>query len=293
MNLHKKLYGSALTWFHTTLLISVSAVFVTLIVASVCMFIAGQKTDDAINQEILKADSIRNELLKIRVYDMEAADSLTVSPNGLTAIEKRLIRLENQQENTLADIRQESNNIINKFNGWLGFWIAILAIFGGVIPLVIQYVLKQKAEKEYRQMFEEMEKKAYTQYLFQLISSVNVNNECSILKDSVKQGDYIAMTIGESYQALNRLMEHIDKDNGTLSRESELLIVNSLIQYIRLIDILKAISNHRKIRTLEETRALVKTLIEDIFNHEQHNREIIWLRLMDILPRLRGLHYNE
>lgn len=293
MNLHKKLYGSALTWFHTTLLISVSAVFVTLIVASVCMFIAGQKTDDAINQEILKSNSIRNELLKIRVYDMETADSLSVPPNGLTALEKRLIRLESQQENALADIRQESNNIINKFNGWLGFWIAILAIFGGVIPLVIQYVLKQKAEKEYRQMFEEMEKKAYTQYLFQLISSVNVNNECSILKDSVKQGDYIAMTIGESYQALNRLMEHIDKDNGTLSRESELLIVNSLIQYIRLIDILKAISNHRKIRTLEETRVLVKKLIEDIYNHEQHNREIIWLRLMDILPKLRGLHYNE
>lgn len=293
MNPAKKLYSKTLTWFHTTVLISVTAVFMTLICSSVSMFFASQKLDSAITESILEADSIRNELLKIRIIDMETSDSLALAPKGIAALEKRLIRIETQQENALADIRQESNNIINKFNGWLGFWIAVLAIFGGVIPLVIQYVLKHKTEESYRKLFEEMERKAYSHHLLQLISSININNECSILKDDMNQADFMAMIIGESYQALNHLIIHLDTEQGYLNREGEMLIVNSLIQYIRLIDILKAISSHRKIRMLDNIRAQVKTLIADIFNHREYSRENIWARLMDLLPKLRSLHYSE
>ena len=42
----------------------------------------------------------------------------------------------------LADIRQETNNIIDKQNGWFSFWLGILAIVGALIPFFFQLKLK-------------------------------------------------------------------------------------------------------------------------------------------------------
>lgn len=42
-------------------------------------------------------------------------------------------------DNYLSDLRQESNNNINKYNGWLSFWIAFLTIVLGVIPFLMSY----------------------------------------------------------------------------------------------------------------------------------------------------------
>ena len=56
--------------------------------------------------------------------------------------------------NGLNDLRQETNNVIDKQNGWLSFWIAILALVGALLPLLIQMNMQQ----EQRHKFEEEKK---------------------------------------------------------------------------------------------------------------------------------------
>ena len=53
------------------------------------------------------------------------------------------------------DLRQETNNVIDKQNAWLSFWIAILALVGGLLPLLIQ----MNTQKDQRQEFEEEKQK--------------------------------------------------------------------------------------------------------------------------------------
>lgn len=52
----------------------------------------------------------------------------------------------------LDDIRQETNNVINKLNGWFSFWMGILALVGVLIPAIlqlkIQYDNKEKLKSE-------------------------------------------------------------------------------------------------------------------------------------------------
>lgn len=84
--------------------------------------------------------SLNKRLDSISVYHANRIDSLSVA---LSAMKYDFIH---HQENTLNDFRQETNNIINKLNGWFAFWIAILAILGGIIPLIIQYAQYKKSE---------------------------------------------------------------------------------------------------------------------------------------------------
>lgn len=51
----------------------------------------------------------------------------------------------------LDDLRQETNNVINKQNGWLSFWLAILALIGGLLPFAIQMKV-QKDQKQIMKM---------------------------------------------------------------------------------------------------------------------------------------------
>ena len=71
----------------------------------------------------------------------------------------RLINTWNRQcENNLLhgfdDLRQETNNVIDKQNGWLSFWIAILALVGALLPLLIQ----MNTQQDQRHKFEEEKK---------------------------------------------------------------------------------------------------------------------------------------
>lgn len=73
--------------------------------------------------------------------------------NQIDSLRREVIMLQNQHEHALDDLRQETNNIINKLNGWLGFWIAVCAIICGILPIVCQYFIVHQFEKEYKEDF--------------------------------------------------------------------------------------------------------------------------------------------
>lgn len=52
----------------------------------------------------------------------------------------------------LDDLRQETNNVINKQNAWLSFWIGILAIVGALIPLLFQLKAQQNIDSEIKRI---------------------------------------------------------------------------------------------------------------------------------------------
>lgn len=62
-------------------------------------------------------------------------------------------------ENLLNDLRQESNNIINKWNGWFSFWIALLALLAGIIPLLAQMKVSAENRKLIEESIKELEEK--------------------------------------------------------------------------------------------------------------------------------------
>lgn len=50
-------------------------------------------------------------------------------------------------DESLNNLRQETNNLINKMNGWLSFWLCLLTIIAGIIPLCLQYKFNQESKE--------------------------------------------------------------------------------------------------------------------------------------------------
>lgn len=272
------IYYRTLSFLHIIVLCATILIMTTLVVASACMFIKGTSAEKSID------DSTQGVNIEVSNNDAELQD-ITL----LQSMQMQIEELRKNQENVLADLRQESNNIINKFNGWLGFWTAILAIFGGIIPIVLQYILREKSKKEVEEMFECIQTRALDHQMQLLVSSIEYDHECSIISDSIEKKDYINMLTAETNKYMRELIDLLDNKEGFLSREAEMHIIIALIQYCRLIDIFKIDSSRAHRHQLDTLLTKIKALIVEILKHEDYNRTHVWNRLMDLLPRLNSV----
>lgn len=55
---------------------------------------------------------------------------------------------EKSLDQRMSDLRQETNNVIEKHNAWLSFWIGILAIVGALIPALLQWRNERRIDTE-------------------------------------------------------------------------------------------------------------------------------------------------
>ena len=63
-----------------------------------------------------------------------------------------------RQDAMVQDMRQESNNLINKMNGWLAFWLGIMAVIGVFVPVALQFKLyreRRDEDLEYKEKLDE------------------------------------------------------------------------------------------------------------------------------------------
>lgn len=207
---------------------------------------------------------------------------------------RHVLFIENRQENVLNDLRQESNNIINKVNGWLGFWIAILAIFTGLLPIIIQYVVFKRQKLNVDLLISEIQKKAYTNHLQLLASSVCLQYELGIVSDNSKKSALINLIISEMTNSMKQLVNLSENELNILSRDNETAILNALFQYCRILEILILIERNegREYRKYFNIRKSVKKLIERIVDHKNYERKIVWAEFLDLLPKLSTLSYS-
>lgn len=110
--------------------------------------------------------------------------------NQIDSLRRDVVMLQDQHEHALDDLRQETNNIINKLNGWLGFWIAVCAIICGILPIVCQYFIVHQFEKEYKEDFR-------------------------------KQKDALERMISGYSEEINRLKEDFDHEKNRVIRNLE------------------------------------------------------------------------
>lgn len=98
--------------------------------------------------------------------DLQVKDSLgKVDPIVIEKIDT-LISVVNKWNNYreenlshgLNNLRQETNNVIEKQNAWLAFWIAILAIVGALIPALLQWRNERKLDSELEKINEQQDK---------------------------------------------------------------------------------------------------------------------------------------
>lgn len=73
--------------------------------------------------------------------DKKFIDKYLISKEEVMRIQESQKLLYLRQDQLTDEIRQETNNMINKMNGWLGFWMGVMAILGVFVPIALQLKL--------------------------------------------------------------------------------------------------------------------------------------------------------
>lgn len=281
-----------ITWLHLLLIAVIIIGAGTILYMGVNVYLRASAYEDKIDQRIETRDLILKTTL-INPIEISPKDSTEISGHYAEELLERMQKLEESQSEYLADLRQESNNIINKYNGWLTVWIMILTFLMGIIPLGLQYLLRKQSRKEVEIMMEEVEKKAISHQLSLMVSGVYIERECGAVGDDSTRPELMNKLITETNLLFDKLMVIIDNSQGYLDTESEIYLINCLVQYSRLIDILKRNAKGRGVRDLNRLHDKVKVLISDIIRHERNSREKVWNRILDLRQELKELRWRD
>ena len=170
----------------------------------------------------------------IRTYpDFEDVDELRKhkwykDKELLEIIWKNQKTLNSRYDNILADIRQESNNTIEKVSAELNFWVAILAFLGVLVPIAITY----KGDRALKDMFEA---KAKDQDLRLRLFLESAGNRVSSWQEKYQEILRNEKKINKMKEELNLEMNSICltsiRNNRLLESQTDLQIAHRYLVY--------------------------------------------------------------
>ena len=76
--------------------------------------------------------------------EKDAQGNIIIQPRDLDNIKNYILFLEKEVDEAIRDTKAELSNDIERLNLWTSIWIAILGIFGAIIPLFSQYQTRNK-----------------------------------------------------------------------------------------------------------------------------------------------------
>ena len=161
-----------------------------------------------------------------------------------------------QQDNLLADVRQETNNSIEKITSELNFWVAILAFLGVLVPIAITH----KGENEARNWLEKKES-VYDEKIRNAVVGMQLK-----IKEQSEQNSRI-------FEELKEWKANSDKEFKARGEEQEQLIQELKLQ--REVETMNCIRNNRFIETDNELKLaydnIAKQLVGDFLNYLKKN----------------------
>lgn len=116
----------------------------------------------------------------------------------------------------LDDLRQETNNVIDKQNGWLSFWLGIFALVGALIPFIFQLRIQKNQEQIMDSKMKEVN---------QII--VEWKSELNTLKNKINSE---TKTIEEKSKSNQKVIENFKNEHEKFQLYSEITrLSNTLI----------------------------------------------------------------
>lgn len=212
---------------------------------------------------------------------------------------KRIHQVELRNRDLIDDVRQETNNIINKVNGWLGFWIAVLALVGGIVPIVIQFVYMHGKNKDFDKLSAQVTNEFETiktefqdiknnneneQSNFKVIINANrlctyVNTICVNLDNRLMADTSIRKSL-QKYLAnkmldVLKMLDPLFYDAGTcqLHLDNEPHLVVLLVQIGALLDQCQLIDDGRR-RDIDQLKSRIEIYLSQILRGDRIENSI-------------------
>lgn len=214
-------------------------------------------------------------------------DSDTIAHIPADSLSIRVARLEREKEILINDIRQETNNAIEKQNLQLTFWLAIIALLGTLIPIIIQYRLYIINREKLAQEIAYYRDFVRSHALHNIAGNFTYVTDTPTLIDSQDRTSILVHLIKESAEIFEEIVESVTLNYKLiLTPDISSLLLQSLMQtsiIVNRVRILGITREHeREYRIIHDS---VNTAINMVLNSSKGKNSI------DSNDLIKQLHY--
>ena len=190
---------------------------------------------------------------------------------------------EKSLDQRMSDLRQETNNVIEKHNAWLSFWIGILAIVGALIPALLQWRNERRIDSEIdriKKQQDEIEELRLPTVISQLSSTlISIVDNVRFI-NSTDRSKYVNEVHDElctrtvfffnSVKTNNDLC-NLDSNSNNSITSLRNIILQLFAAYNACHQLLQGKSGARQLSKLVHSIRVVLDIIENIINHDGQN----------------------
>lgn len=202
-----------------------------------------------------------------------------------------------RQDDLINDIRQETNNNLDKINSMLTFWIGMLSLLGVFIPIALQFTLVNSSKYELERIRSESDilqvKLCFINNLNAIQNAIlnktfaeTINGPVisGLWKDSIKKFDLMISTVFEKDNCNKALKVDIERYNE--------LLINPLIFLHSTLILFNTRVFKSRYRRMTLSCDKINDLIKKVSNETYENHDILHNELKELINELSKITYR-
>ena len=234
--------------------------------------------------------SYRNNMEK-RQQLIGLVDTCSTYDSAIAAIYASQITIVESQDNLINDLRQETNNNIDKINALISFWVGIMGLLGVFVPLILQFRLHY-TDKKLRDELDEKQMRLESLLSINRLNSFRIIAEHGIKQECSDRGDVMQKLWEQSNDDLEKMINYCFTDKQNENDETRLNLVNSLVHILVTVSRVKIFLHIKHRRRIDQISDKLNTLVSIIISKAYKDWETLHEEMKCILIELRKMDFN-
>lgn len=184
-----------------------------------------------------------------------------------------------RQDRMADDLRQETNNMINKVNGWLSFWMGIMAILGVFIPIALQFKLYRETRDSDQSLKKQHEEDRIR------IEDLMRQSQADIKGEYVKLGVYIKREHKDYFCKIKRELDSAKLFANIRNFQNIADSPSISMNEARYTLLRKNLDN-----IVKYTQSFIKDYLNRQEGHDNYELSVLLVEVTEVLTTLRRLY---
>ena len=277
-----------LGWTDWFLFITLFIIAVSLMVFSIGYAIYPYKQDIDHRKEMDL--SYRNNMEK-RQQLISQVDTCSTYDSAIAAIYASQITIVKSQDTLINDLRQETNNNIDKINALISCWVGIMGLLGVFVPLILQFRLHH-TDKRLRDDLDKKKMRIESLISINRLHTFRIIAEHGLKQERSDSIDVMRKLWEQSNDDFEKMINFCFADKLNDNEGVRLNLINSLVHILVTLSRLEKNGYFKRLREIKHISDKLNLLVSNIISKTYKDWETLHEEMKCILIELRKMDFN-
>lgn len=207
----------------------------------------------------IDADTIIPKSNVAKIFENNASLQLVVD-----SLRREVEVLRKYDSELILNIRQETNNSLEKINGWIAFWIATSCLVCMIVPLILQLVNWQHHKDQIESIKLQIEREQEKLRMLQFYTHLQVGINAKWIRPWEQNNGFAHTMWKDCFIGIEKITNDILDNTETINDKEKLDLIRLLLQMLGYLKELQRTAVHHRVRDMETLNDEINKLFRDL-----------------------------